>query len=470
MWPCRPGLGLPPRRRRGASRGVAPGPVSSRWLAAVLPRRCQPGTVVFLVATTLLGSSLGDAAAPSREAKVAVAQQPWEEAKRLASEAEAAMIQGNLSVALERYFAACRLRRAPNFAAETPPQHPLLRPADEGFRRAGRLKLRHDAEQLEYLVAAEKLPLKPFDQVAKVYRALLPQLPQRHAAVDVGAGVNKVFDRSFNRALHLTRPGRVADGASALDAAFDAAALERRFRESAMASESKGCEAQNGVAYADGLLSQQTLAQLRRWCLESTMWFGSRAGYVAAFMQEAFNAPLLEQVVEELRAVLPGILGPHRLMNMWAFKYANNASDFPIQGTAPHADVAAVNVNLWLTENDANEDLEGGGLVVYTKQAPRDWGFADYNSLARLPQIRAHLSDSGRVVVPHRQNRVVVFNSNLFHETQMPHFSPGYKNRRINLTFLFGRRCSGSDGTNEGAGASGAAAAASSASAGAGEL
>merc|ERR1712166_310973 len=102
-------------------------------------------------------------------------------------------------------------------------------------------------------------------------------------------------------------------------------------------------------------------------------------------------------------------------MNMWAFKYSSNASDWPIAGTATHADVAAVNVNIWLTPDVANEEPEAGGLVIYTKEAPAEWGFEDYNGVNALPRIHAYLNDSDRIFVPHLRNRVVIFNSNLFH-------------------------------------------------------
>lgn len=42
--------------------------------------------------------------------------------------------------------------------------------------------------------------------------------------------------------------------------------------------------------------------------------------------------------------------------------------------------------------------------------------------------------------VPHKQNRCVIFNSNLFHRTDTLRFTPGYETRRINLTLLFGDR------------------------------
>jgi hypothetical protein len=42
------------------------------------------------------------------------------------------------------------------------------------------------------------------------------------------------------------------------------------------------------------------------------------------------------------------------------------------------------------------------------------------------------------VSVPYRENRMVIFDSALFHKTDALDFKAGYGNRRINLTFLFG--------------------------------
>ena len=42
--------------------------------------------------------------------------------------------------------------------------------------------------------------------------------------------------------------------------------------------------------------------------------------------------------------------------------------------------------------------------------------------------------------MPHKQNRVVIFNSDLFHKTDSYRFRPGYENRRINVTLLYGFR------------------------------
>ena len=90
--------------------------------------------------------------------------------------------------------------------------------------------------------------------------------------------------------------------------------------------------------------------------------------------------------------------------------------------------------------SEANLDPNSGGMVVYNTEAPKDWSFTMYNT--NLSRIQEELSKSngGREVIPYRENRMVIFNSNLFHETDKYYFKEGYENRRINVTMLFGRR------------------------------
>ena len=42
--------------------------------------------------------------------------------------------------------------------------------------------------------------------------------------------------------------------------------------------------------------------------------------------------------------------------------------------------------------------------------------------------------------VPYRQNRAIIFNSDLFHATEAVHFRPDYRSHRINITMLYGER------------------------------
>lgn len=60
---------------------------------------------------------------------------------------------------------------------------------------------------------------------------------------------------------------------------------------------------------------------------------------------------------------------------MWAYKCDQNLSSLN-----KHADYAAVNINFWISPDDANIDPESGGLVVYKDEAPLSWDFRRYNT------------------------------------------------------------------------------------------
>ena len=323
--------------------------------------------------------------------------------------------RGNVEGGFEAYRHAHLLRR--RIGAPMRDEH--------SFRATSRTKLEHDIEQLSWLRNRGILGAD-WDARIVAYRLALETLP--HAGADThmvplppaAAPIRDVY----NRLIHLD-PGARIDG-PAVSPDFDGKAAEAMYRERAP-----------GIAWGDGLLTPEALAALRHFCLASTIWYEFRYdnGYLGAFQEEGFDCPLLLQIAEELRAAMPEIVGPHTLRKTWAFKY-----DSRLSGIRMHADAAAVNVNFWLTPDEANLDPEGGGLEVWDKEAPMEWDFARYNS--DTPAVRRHLEEVGArsIIVPHRQNRAVLFNSDLFHETGRLVFRPGYENRRINVTMLFGRR------------------------------
>jgi hypothetical protein len=97
-------------------------------------------------------------------------------------------------------------------------------------------------------------------------------------------------------------------------------------------------------------------------------------------------------------------------------------------------------VNFWITPDEANLDPAHGGLVIWDKPAPLDWDFAKYNVDPQTGRAFLERQGAKAITVPYRANRAVIFDSDLFHETDAIHFAPGYCNRRINLTLLYGRR------------------------------
>ncbi len=189
------------------------------------------------------------------------------------------------------------------------------------------------------------------------------------------------------------------------------------------------------LVVVDDLLTPDALEGLRRFCLDSTIWREGFDGYVGARPQSGFACPLIAQVAEEFAATFPAIFQGHPLLFAWAFNYQQGQS-----GIKVHADFAAVNVNFWITPDEANLNPETGGLLVWDVAAPLDWEFDRYNSYEA--PIRAFLAERGAKAtkVPYRCNRAVIFDSDLFHETDVMSFREGYDSRRINITLLYGTR------------------------------
>ena len=189
------------------------------------------------------------------------------------------------------------------------------------------------------------------------------------------------------------------------------------------------------LVVVDDFLSRDALTKLRAFCREATIWKDVKPGYLGTYLRDGFCQPLMLQIAYELRQSLPKIFRDHPLIEMWSYK-----CDQQLSGLDKHADCAAVNVNFWISPDEANCEPDTGGLELYKAEAPLSWDFRRYNN--DQAAIDTFLDETGRasVNVPHRCNRAIIFNSNLFHKTDDCHFRSGYINRRTNVTMLFGHR------------------------------
>jgi Flp pilus assembly protein TadD len=268
------------------------------------------------------------------------------------------------------------------------------------------IKRRHDREQLDYLIAAH-----PEDTRWHQLGAAADAAPERFPAL-------------FEALFHLDHGARIEP--VAVNPALDAAALEAAWSER-----------QPQVLVIDDFLTAAALDELRRFCWGSTVWRAPYAnGYLGAFFGDGFACPLLAQIAGELAAKLPGVIRRYPLVQLWGFKY-----DSALRGINIHADIAAVNVNFWITADEANLEPHSGGLVIWDAPAPLDWSFEKYQA-NDAREIRAFLAarNARATTVHYRCNRAVVFDSDLFHETDRFAFAEGYCNRRINVTMLYGLR------------------------------
>lgn len=322
---------------------------------------------------------------------------------------------GRRAEAMDHFRATRALRRDPVFMGHD----------HASFAQTSRYKLAHDAAQFRYLAARGVEPDR-FTALAALYEAALGGIAwpdDRAAVVDLDAAWRARLADSYNRAL---RAADATAGDSALNPALDGAAITRAYGEAAP-----------GVAVIDDLLSPAALSGLRRFLLEATIWhdFAHIGGFLAAYLEDGMACPLLLRIVDALCRLLPDVLGPHPLRQAWAFKCL--AGD---NGIDVHADAGAVSVNFWVTPDEANLEPGAGGLVVHRVAPPPDWSLSDYDQDA--PSIRRFLTtaDAPASLVPYRDNRAVVFRSDLFHESDTVRFRPGYANHRINVTLLFGER------------------------------
>lgn len=307
------------------------------------------------------------------------------------------------------------------------------RPKGPGPVVATRFSLMDRAQQLEGLL--HRKVIEPgFAAVVERLRGVLAELSSddgpddgpdwRRALTKVQA---ELLGGALTRIAHYRDAPRVMG--PAINPDLDFAAIERAY-----------LTGDPPAVHFDDFLGPEALAGLRRYCRDSTVYFGSDpAGFVSATMAGGFNCSLMYQIAEELKAALPSVLGPHHLSNMWSYRHRAEGG-----GVLAHTDLAAVTFNFWITPDSANLDPRSGGLVVYAKQEPLEWDWMQINRQKSLPEVQARieafLEDAPEIVIPHRGNRAVMFHSNLFHRSDRFTFADDFASRRINISLLFGRR------------------------------
>jgi hypothetical protein len=335
------------------------------------------------------------------------------------------MREGRLAQAAKHALEYAQLCRGTRWYPVRRDDDPPLPEAVKWQRLLTPAKLVHDIEQLRYL-QRRGIMGEDLTPVIERYERLLDTLrPLGESARVPLVGVPLAeVGHVYNRLVHVRRTARAA---RALSGAWKGRAVEDEY-----------LSRRPSVVVVDDFLSERALRELRLFCLESTVWSTNRYdhGRLGSFFRDGFKCSVLIQIAEELRAALPRLIGErHPVTQLWGYKYATTQP-----ALSPHADFAAVNVNFWITPDDANLDPKGGGLVVYDLDAPRDWDFESYNRGAAKIRRLLDARKAKATHIPYRCNRAVIFDSDLFHTTPALAFKPGYENRRVNVTVLFGDR------------------------------
>lgn len=286
-------------------------------------------------------------------------------------------------------------------------------------------KLRHDIDQLLHL--RNQGVVLPFDELFASFKAALERLARLGLTRAPLSGEDeRNVGGAYGRLVHVSDAPRLA---RALSPGWDRREVEQRYLQS-----------QPKVVVIDDFLAPEALQSLLRFCRDSTIWAGNRYAHdrLSSLFFTGFNTPLVLQIAEEIRDAFPLLIGArHPLRQLWAFK---NTGVLPSDSSI-HADFAAVNVNFWITPDEANLHPTSGGMVVYDLEAPLSWSFGQYNEQPELIHELMARYRPRAIHIPYRQNRAIIFNSDLFHGTEAVCFQPEYPSHRINVTMLYGDRC-----------------------------
>jgi len=197
--------------------------------------------------------------------------------------------------------------------------------------------------------------------------------------------------------------------------------------------------ASEGIVVIDDFFNPEALAELWDFAREAPCFSTVRRGYLGAFPADGNVHPLIISAALALEHLMPRTFAAHPLGLWWFFKYTEAGPS----GIGIHADAAAVNVNIWLTPDEARR--AGGGLDVYMQLPPDEAAVHEFNhdfaTEAEEAAFRDSLLAAGGVRhVDYRRNRAVIFVSDLFHASEPFQFVDCENQPRVNLTLLFGDR------------------------------
>ncbi len=285
-------------------------------------------------------------------------------------------------------------------------------------------KLKHDIEQFEGLVGKGFLPeifIPYIEGYKELYKELYP-LKVQNSQINLTTDQYKNISPLYEKNIYLIKTNKT--NLPSINNSLNADTIQADFFEQ-----------KPNFVYFDDFLSNNSLEKIQNICLYSTIWNGysKSGGYLGAYLDDGLDDKLFLQIAGELKRNFPKIFTNLPLTFIWAYKY-----DSELNGIEIHADKASINVNFWITPDIANLKPDCGGLILYDLETPGNWDFNQFNSNTSKIHNFIKEKDPKSFVIPYKCNRVVIFNSNLFHQTDNFYFDNRYENRRINITMLFG--------------------------------
>ena len=139
--------------------------------------------------------------------------------------------------------------------------------------------------------------------------------------------------------------------------------------------------------------------------------------------------PHLLDLISTIKLGLGNIADGLELVKHWGVLCHTN------NGLQVHSDNAAIAINLWLTPDEYNISPETGGMVIYDLKRTEDMAIHEFNAMPWAGDFLSNHPNVSSVNIPYRNNRAVIFDARLFHESDNVKFSGDmFEHCRMGLT------------------------------------
>ena len=118
----------------------------------------------------------------------------------------------------------------------------------------------------------------------------------------------------------------------------------------------------------------------------------------------------------------------------WSFLYNNVGA-----GVNFHADPSNININIWVTPDNAILNYNKNGLIICNKKPPENWDREQWNGnkdncIDNFLKKEKHFNTK----INYKCNRAILFDGALFHKTDDVETKEGIFNKRVSYTMLYG--------------------------------
>ena len=127
--------------------------------------------------------------------------------------------------------------------------------------RISKAKIDHDIEQFEYLISQD-YENKKFTDLANLYKKIADEVnwPSETKLISLSNKYQSLLKGSYNRILHLVEAPKLKK--EAINNCLDVEKITNNYFNHEF-----------GLTYIDNLLSSKAIESLRKFLLESTIWF-----------------------------------------------------------------------------------------------------------------------------------------------------------------------------------------------------